>query len=129
MKNKNSILIGLSILSFAIAIITVTYAYFSANIMGAESTSSLNMASGRMIINYQNNSSALETAANVYPRGTLAEHTNSDAWITKSFTLTGNNTTDIDMEYEVGLDIISNTFNYLCSRFSLIKHRKLQINF
>ena len=98
-KNKNVMIV--SIISLALVLIGVTYAYFSARITGLESASTISLTAGRMGIHYAEGDENI-SASNIYPR--------SEAWITKTFTLTGYNTTDQEMKYEIGLNVITNTF-------------------
>ena len=101
MDNKNKRVIIISIISLAIVLITASYAYFSARITGLESASTISLTAGKMEIEYSEGDENV-SAQNMYPR--------NDAWITKTFTLTANNSTEFDTEYEVGLNIITNTF-------------------
>ena len=110
MDKKSKIILIISIISFALAITAVTYAYFSAKITGIESASTISLNAGTMGIHYAEGNENV-SISDMYPR--------SEPWITKTFTLTGNNTTDQTMEYEVGLDIITNTFKGGQLSFSL----------
>ncbi len=98
-KSKNTLIV--SIIALALVLIGVTYAYFSAHITGLESASVLRLTSGRMGITYAEGDESV-VANNIYPR--------EEEWITKTITLTGTNTTDQEMKYELGLNIIENTF-------------------
>ena len=86
----------------AVATVAISFAYFTALIEGNESTSTIYAEAGIMTITYENNSGELKID-NVYPR--------EEAWITKTFTLTGNNTTDLMMNYVVGLKQEKSTFS------------------
>ena len=55
-----------------------------------------------MSIKYANGSGNI-VMENIYPR--------EEAWVNKEFTVTGNNTTDLEMEYNVYLMTSSNDFN------------------
>ena len=101
MDKKSKITIITSIVALAIVIITVTYAYFSARITGIESASTISLTAGTMGIHYEEGNEEV-TFTNIYPK--------EEAWVTKTFTLTGNNATDLKMNYIVGLDIQTNTF-------------------
>ena len=98
-KSRNTIII--SIVALAIVLITVTYAYFSARITGIESASTISLSAGTMTIVYAEGNEEI-IMSGIYPR--------DEAWVIKTFTLIGNNSTAIDMEYEVGLNITANTF-------------------
>ena len=98
-KAKNTMIV--SVIALALVLIGVTYAYFSARITGLESASTISLTAGRMGIQYSEDDATV-TANNIYPR--------EEAWITKQITLTGWNTTDQEMKYDLGLNIESNTF-------------------
>ena len=98
-KSKNTLIV--SIIALALVLIGVTYAYFSARITGLENASTISLTAGRMGIVFSEGSEDFE-ASNIYPR--------EEAWITKTFTLTGYNTTDQEMNYYAGFMVINNTF-------------------
>ena len=98
-KNKNAMIV--SIIALTLVIIGVTYAYFSARITGLESASTISLTAGRMGITYAEGDENV-SVSNIYPR--------EQEWLTKTITLTGYNTTDQDMEYDLGLNITNNTF-------------------
>src|SRR5574344_633718 len=82
--------------------IGITYAYFSAQITGNESSATISTTSGTMTIVYDNGSGIL-TSSNITPDAT--------PFATKIFTLTGTNTTDKIMPYTLSLIIDNNTFS------------------
>ena len=98
-KSKNTMIV--SVIALALVLIGVTYAYFSARITGLESASTISLTAGRMGIVYSEDDATV-SVSNIYPR--------EEAWITKQITLTGYNTTDQSMAYDLGLNIINNTF-------------------
>ncbi len=101
MKNRDKYTIIGAVIMTLIAVLGVTYAYFTASITGRETTSTIIMTGGTMSIVYDNLSNIIEIE-NIYPK--------EEAWITKNFTVTGTNTTNLTMKYKVGLDITTNTF-------------------
>ena len=110
-KSKNTMIV--SVIALALVLIGVTYAYFSARITGLESASTISLTAGRMGIQYSEGDENV-TFTNIYPR--------EEAWVTKTFTLTGYNTTDQPMKYDIGLNVITNTFpnNYLTYDLTLL---------
>jgi len=80
----------------------ISYAYFTANISGSESSSTIVTTGGTLTISYSEGNENI-SIGNVYPRET--------AWLTKTFTLTGTNTTALNMNYRVGINVISNGFS------------------
>ena len=110
MDKKSKITIITSIIALAIVTIIVTYAYFSARITGLESASTISLTAGTMGIHYAEGNENV-SVSNIYPK--------AEPWVTKTFTLTGNNTTNQTMEYQVGLEITTNTFKGGQLSFSL----------
>lgn len=100
-KTKKAIISVIIVAVLVIVMLGVTYAYFTAGITGAETASTIVGTGGRMTITYQNNSNII-TMQNIYPR--------SSEWVTKSFTVRGTNTTDLQMNYKVYLVVDSNNF-------------------
>ena len=107
-KNKNVMIV--SIIALVLVLIGVTYAYFSARITGLESASTISLTAGRMGIVYSEGDENV-TVSGIYPR--------SEEWLTKTITLTGYNTTDQDMKYDLGINITTNTFKGGQLSFSL----------
>ncbi len=101
MNNTKKDIFIILIIALFLLLIGVSYAFFTATITGRETTSTIVLSGGQMLIHYDNNSGEI-IAENIYPR--------EETWVTKSFTVTGTNTTDLKMKYKVGLDISSNTF-------------------
>ena len=110
MDNKKTIIVSVAAI-IALILITAgaTFAFFSAKITGIESASTLSLSAGTLSIKYSEGTGAL-SASGIYPRGTAASHTDSDAWITKTITLTGSNTTNQTMPYTLGFTITTNGF-------------------
>jgi hypothetical protein len=100
-KDKNVITISLVGL-LLVVVVGVSYAFFTSYIVGAESESTIISASGKLVINYTEGDENI-TMGNAYPR--------EKAWLTKTFTLTGTNTTELKMNYSVSLRIYKNTFS------------------
>ena len=110
MKNNKRTLIKGIILLMLVAVIGTTYAYFAANITGNESTSTIVVTGGTMEIVYDNLSGTIE-AYDIYPK--------NDAWVTKNFTVTGNNSTNKNMKYKLALKVDKNTFSSGALTYSL----------
>ena len=101
MNKKNKIIIITTIAAIIILCSGLTYAYFT-SISNNESASTIYAKGGTMNIVYANGSGNI-VMENIYPR--------EEAWVNKEFTVTGNNTTDLEMEYNVYLMTSSNDFN------------------
>ena len=111
MKNEKSNLI-LSI-SFAIVfLITVgiSYAYFSARISGLENASTISLEAGEMSIEYSENTNKIDLVG-IYPK--------EKEWATKIITVTGKNTTNLYMKYELGLEVTTNDFKNSYIKYDL----------
>ena len=80
----------------------LSYAFFS-SINNNESSSTIFAKGGTMTIKYANGSGNI-TMQNIYPR--------EEAWVNKTFTVTGNNTTDLEMNYRLYLVVSRSTFNF-----------------
>ena len=80
----------------------LSYAFFS-TVTNNESSSTILAKGGKMTIKYANGSGTIKIQ-NIYPR--------EEAWVNKSFTVTGNNTTDLEMNYRLYLVVSNNAFNF-----------------
>ena len=102
-KTKQSLILSISLALVFIITIGLSYAYFSARLIGVERASTLTLDAGKMEIDYSENSNIIELYG-IYPK--------EEAWATKTITLTGTNTTiDLDMHYKIGFEIEENTFS------------------
>ena len=110
-NKKRTIIISVIVIALIVLTIGATYAFFTANVDGNESTSTLLATGGTLEIWYENQSGTIELY-NIYPK--------EEAWVRKTFTLTGKNTTDMQMKYTIGLKVDSNTFTSGALSYSLI---------
>ena len=98
-KNKQKrVMIYVMIVSL-ICVVGVSYAFFTAG-MSSETSTTVRADAGTMKITY--NGGANINLAGIYPK--------DDVWVTKTITVTGNNTTDAEMYYKLTLVVDSNTF-------------------
>ena len=109
MRNKKKLIIGLSILMIFLIIIGVSYAYFTANMAGEESTT-ITVKGGKMLITYDGGDNI--TINNIFPDDNPAA--------IKTFTVTGFNNTEIEMAYKISLVVESNTFSDEALKYKLI---------
>ncbi len=109
MKNK-IILYLLGLILILIVSISISYAYFTANFEDAETIDTITISGGKMKIAY--NGGANIKVNNIIP-------TNDPVSI-KIFTITGDNTTPFDMNYQVNLVVESNTFSESAIKYKLI---------
>ena len=115
-NNKKIILfLSISIVIMTTLFISIAYSYFVAKIKNNESKSTISVAGGEMIINYQDNTGVI-TASKIIPSWTT----------TKQFTVSGKNdtkindvSTDNNMYYKIVLVIDNNTFSKGALTYSL----------
>lgn len=107
--------------SFAFVLITIvltvllisigaSFAYFTANLSGGESATTITVTGGSMKITYSSGPNI--NIANIIP--------DDNAIDTKVFTVVGNNTTSLPMGYKISLVVESNTFSNLALKYKLI---------
>lgn len=100
---KKSILSISLVILLVVATLAVSYAYFTAFISGNESVSTISVTAGRMTLAFADNSTDVTIKNDIYPR--------AKEWVTKSFSITGTNTTDLNMYYKISMVIDNNTFS------------------
>src|SRR5574344_1478173 len=101
-KNKKITIYSVLLMLILIVAIGITYAYFTAQITGQESSTTISTDSGTLSIVYANGSGVI-SASNISP--------DSTPFATKTFTVTGTNTTTKYMPYTINLIIDTNTFS------------------
>lgn len=89
-----------SILFLLIASISISYSYFVAQGDKDESGSTIEAHGATLTITYE--SSDIVFKEKIYPR--------EEEWATKTFTVTGNNTSPLKMNYYVGMDVEASDF-------------------
>ena len=102
-KQKEQIIIVVTIIAMVLMLIGISYAYFT-SVNNVRSGSSIVAVGGKMTINYQDGNSSLLLAENIKP--------SNDILIDKTFTLTGINTTisnGLSMPYVISIEY-QNTF-------------------
>ena len=109
MKEKNNktntlLLTVIAVATLMVAVIGATFAYFTASTSGGESASTIKLAAGLLKIDFADGSeSVLLEKTNIEP--------STDPIITKTFTVTGTNTTTgTTMPYSLSLVVQNNTF-------------------
>lgn len=83
--------------------IGVSFAYFTANISGSESATTITVGGGTLGITYADSTGSAITVSNIYPRAA--------AWATKTFYVKGNTATTDTMKYKCTLKVTTNTFS------------------
>lgn len=101
MEKKNKIIIAAIIIVLVILCSGLTYAYFTSAV-NSESGSTIIAKGGTMNVIYENGSGDI-VVENIYPR--------EKEWVTKKFTVTGNNTTDLNMYYRISMAIDATEYN------------------
>ena len=100
-KTTTLILIATSFLLILIITIGISFAYFTADIEGSENEETVTLTGGIMKIHYDSEGPNINLS-NVFPK--------DEAIATKEFTLTGESTTNDDMDYHIMLVVTNNTF-------------------
>lgn len=112
MKNKNPRNMYF-VITTAIAILMViggiSYAYFTAQITGNEDATTITVSGGTLNIIYDGG--PIINISDIYPK--------TSAITNKNFTVTGNNTTALDMPYTVKIIVVSNTFSEGALKYQL----------
>ena len=109
-KKISIITIVSMILSLLLITIGLSFAYFTANITNTEESTTINVTGGVMTIHYDSEGQEIN-APNIEP--------SDDPFGTKTFTLTGNNTTNEDMQYHIILIVEENTFTENALKYKL----------
>lgn len=109
-KKKNNLLkkgnitkIVVTIVLLLLISIGVSFAYFTANISGSESATTITVGGGTLGITYADSTGSAITVSNIYPRAA--------AWATKTFYVKGNTATTDTMKYKCTLKVTTNTFS------------------
>ena len=106
------------ILIILILSVGLSFAYFTAILSNVETDTSVTIKSGNFEIIYADGNPNINMT-NIYPRGNPAALLSTDAWATKTFTVTGNNTTTATMNYHLYIIIPQNTFSSNALRYTL----------
>ena len=116
MKNRYMIYVTLLVILLSF-VLGVTYSYLVVKINNAETSSTISVQGGKLLITYENNSGNI-ILNNIIPGATT----------TKQFTLTGVNDTksnevitDTNLKYKIGIAIDKNTFSDGALTYSLTK--------
>lgn len=110
MSKKQSLIINVLVVAILVVIaVGGSYAYFTANISGTESATTVTVQGGEMKITFSGGNDI--SVANIYPK--------SAAVASKAFTLNGTNTTDLNMGYSLSLIVDSNTFSTGALKYTL----------
>ena len=102
MDNKQRLVLLVTGLFLVLLCGGLSYAFFS-SVSNNESSSTILAKGGTMTIKYANGSGTIKME-NIYPR--------EEAWVNKVFTVTGKNTTDLEMDYRLYLMVSNNGFNF-----------------
>lgn len=100
MNKKQKIIVIITIFALVLLCGGLTFAYFT-SFTSSESGSTIATKGGTMNITYASGDGNI-IMENIYPRAA--------AWVNKSFTVTGNNTTDLNMYYGISLVVDNNDF-------------------
>ena len=107
--NRKIIINTAVILLLVVSIIGISYAYFTADLSGNETATTITVTGGEMTIAYAGGSNIVVN--NIIP--------SDEVVATKTFTVTGTNTTTLNVPYTVMLVVDSNTFSSGALRYTL----------
>ena len=106
-KSNTLLLTVIAVATLLVAVIGATFAYFTANITGTESASTVEVEAATLEITFADGTSTLV----VRGEGNDVVQPTAAAWINKTFTITGKNTTtNMYMPYTLNLVVDQNTF-------------------
>ncbi len=110
-NKKTTIMLAISmVVPLLLITIGLSFAYFTANITNTEESTTINVTGGVMTIHYDSEGQEIN-APNIEP--------SDNPFGTKTFTLTGNNTTNEDMLYHIILIVEENTFTENALKYKL----------
>ena len=111
MSSVNKKIISISIVALLVIIsIGVSFAYFTANLTGGESASTIVTKAGTLDIAFAGGDNVILN--NIYPQ--------ADACGTKTFTVKGDNTTNLSMPYTLAFVVDANTFTTGALQYGLV---------
>ncbi len=102
-KNNTMLLTVIAIATLLVAVIGATFAYFTSQVGGEDRSSILKVGSATLTIAYAD-------AAGADIKSEFVAEPQAGAVLTKTFTLTGNNTSDKAMKYQLSLVVTDSTF-------------------
>lgn len=102
-KNNTMLLTVIAIATLLVAVIGATFAFFTSQVGGEDRSSILKVGSATLTIAYADNAGADLKAE-------FVAEPQAGAVLTKTFTLTGNNTSDKEMKYQLSLVVTDSTF-------------------
>ena len=131
-KTNTLLLTVIGVATLLVAVIGATFAYFTAQVSGSETTSTVKMNAGTLSINYVNGN-AIESTTEFEPtkpttecEGTAPYYCTIDQYTpvgTKTFTLTGSNSTPVGdrmkMPYKLQLVVTANGFTAGTLKYTL----------
>jgi hypothetical protein len=111
MDKKHKTIINILLVAILVVIaVGGSYAYFTANITGTETSTTITTSAGTMTIAFADSNAI--NLSDIYPRDA--------SWASKTFTLNGTNTTDLNMGYSLSLVVDSNSFSTGALKYTFI---------
>ena len=107
-KSNTLLLTVIGVATLLVAVIGASFAYFTAQLSGVETDTTLTVQAGTLTISYEGGST-LNPSENVNAID-IVPVTNGEPIITKKFTVTGSNTTTTKMPYDVKINFTTNEF-------------------
>lgn len=106
-KSNTLLLTVIGVATLLVAVIGASFAYFTAQISGGETNTTLTVQAGTLTISYEGGSSLNPNGTNALD---ILPVTTGEPIITKKFTVTGSNTTTTKMPYTVQMNFTTNEF-------------------
>lgn len=116
-KSNTLLLTVIGVATLLVAVIGASFAYFTAQLSGAETDTTLTVEAGTLTISYEGGSS-LNPAGSVTAMDIIPV-TDGSPIVTKKFTITGSNSTTTKMPYAVQINFTTNEFTEPALLYSL----------
>ena len=116
----------IGVATLLVAVIGATFAFFTANLTGVETDTTVTLEAGTLNIHFADGTANLAIAENIVPQVPSAEWPHGAPVIVKEFTITGNNTTETVMPYGLNLVVTTNTFTNGALTYTLDSSRDAQ---
>ena len=106
-KSNTLLLTVIGVATLLVAVVGASFAYFTAQLSGTETNTTLTVQAGTLTISYEGGSTLNPNGTNALD---ILPVTTGEPIITKKFTVTGTNTTTTKMPYAVQMNFTTNEF-------------------
>ncbi|MDD4406906.1 MAG: hypothetical protein PHF30_02575 [Bacilli bacterium] len=112
-RSNTLLLTVIGVATLLVAVIGASFAYFTAKISGSETATTVTVGAGTLAIAYSGGGGALVSTEPLEPI------TDGTPVISKTFTITGNNSTAAVMPYTIKIVVLGNSFTSNTLKYSL----------